>query len=415
MIDEIPERDHNPSKVTAGSMSLTRLAILLTLVFVVLLAMLLGSKALDILASKLWPAPVAGVSNSISQNTSSITSGVAQLPVPTTVSTSKPALAQSISSTTSTAKQLPVTVQNNPALLAAQQVAAQQDSNQNATVKLQKNENSVTATAPTSVPIPASGAGQQAPVLSTNNVNASHTLTASTVGPTPSTQASSTVSIPVHPVAPAATAIPVPAQVTNANSVTNQGVAATASASEGNVSHVSNPVAVPAVNPAINKVEPEAKIAETSSNTTANEPVKAGALENSLKNASEAMQKEKEDKLQQKSKVSKKPVKNNEVKQYTAAEKEILKNDPRHYTVQILGMHNKAKLKNFVNDAKLQGKVRYCRGAHQGKPWYVVVYGEYATKDEAQKVLAGLPEEVKKQKPWIRSFASLQGTIHARE
>lgn len=327
MIDEIPERDPLPNKSQARPLSLTHCAILLTLVFVVLLAMFWGSRALDSLATKLWPDPTDPKIE------------VAVAKTGTTINIAKS------SQPATNSGPVPIPLQSN---------------------QMQSNQESLT--------------GQQ------NFLNQQAALKEQQ-----SKELSSQTSAPAMP----------------------ENILQPIKENSGDLAKQKNPE-----NANANLKTLNTELKTVADNNTPNLPI-ANSIETSLKTASEAVKREKEQKLQQtqiaSSQSRKEPLRAKEEKHYSSSEKEILNHDPRHYTVQILGMHNKNKLKSFMNETKLKGKVRCCRGNHQGKPWYILVYGEYATREEAQKVMAALPEEVKNQKPWVRSFASLQGTIHARE
>jgi len=102
-------------------------------------------------------------------------------------------------------------------------------------------------------------------------------------------------------------------------------------------------------------------------------------------------------------------------KNLSAFEKSILKAQPNHYTIQILAMHNKKKLTPFVERTHIKDKVKCCRGEFKGKPWYMLIYGEYTTREEAQQAIAELPAEIQKEKPWVRKIASVQEAINARK
>ncbi len=355
MIDEIPERDNLPSKTPESALSLTRLAILLTLVFAVLLAMLLGSRALDMVAAKLWPDPTTSQPKLISAYSGTTSS------TPTPVANVNPAIGTSVQSAAETQ-------QHNQSNLAVQSKKI----NQLPPLNFKKSAETPSQSTEIKEQAVASGTGTLA-----NPLNASNS--AGELGTANSVKMASSANM--NPV--------------GADKIEQEKTREALNKSNENVSETLALEQVGLAQPATD--------------------AKKMPLETSLKNAAEATQKENEQKLQQGLKSSKPHAKAKDAKQYSTSEKEILKSDPRHYTVQILGMHNKNKLKTFVNDAKLQGRVRYCRGEHQGKAWYILVYGDYATREEAQKVIAGLPEEVKKQKPWVRSVASLQGTLHARE
>lgn len=97
---------------------------------------------------------------------------------------------------------------------------------------------------------------------------------------------------------------------------------------------------------------------------------------------------------------------------HPAIEKAIHSNQPNHFTVQIIAMHNPKKLQLFIDKNQFKSNVQIFQSQFQGKPWYVAVYGDFKTREEALKALSDLPIEVKEQKPWIRSMASLQDLRH---
>jgi len=375
MIDEIPERDPLPNKSQARPLSLSHLAILLTLVFLVLLVMFWGSRALDSLAAKLWPSPMdPNIEVAVDKTAAAISR--------TAVNISKS------SNSASNSGPIPIPLQSNQTNLAGQQNFL----NQQAALKEQQGKQSSSKASNQATP-------ESALVASASLFGRGDAKDARTK------EATVEKAIAVTPLA-------------KANKLENktgpealQPITPTKENSAG-LANLRNP------NPEdtnLNALNNELKTVTDANLDLASDLTAANSIETSLKTASEAVKREKEQRRLQALQSVKQPLKAEGAKQYSASEKEILKNDPRHYTVQILGMHNKNKLQSFMNEAKLKGKVRYCRGNHQGKPWYILVYGEYATREEAQKVMAALPEEVKKQKPWVRSFASLQGTLHARE
>lgn len=77
-----------------------------------------------------------------------------------------------------------------------------------------------------------------------------------------------------------------------------------------------------------------------------------------------------------------------------------------NYVVQILGTSSEASAQAFV---KAQGgEYRYFKKTLQGKPLYVVTYGNFANRDAAVAAIKNLPEKVQAGKPWPRSVASVQ-------
>jgi DamX protein len=77
-----------------------------------------------------------------------------------------------------------------------------------------------------------------------------------------------------------------------------------------------------------------------------------------------------------------------------------------NFAVQILGTGSEAKAKALVQSNG--GQYRYYRKLYQGKPLYVVTYGDFPNRDAAEAAIKSLPAELKSGKPWPKSFASIQ-------
>ncbi|WP_369414627.1 SPOR domain-containing protein [Photobacterium atrarenae] len=43
-----------------------------------------------------------------------------------------------------------------------------------------------------------------------------------------------------------------------------------------------------------------------------------------------------------------------------------------------------------------------------GNRWYAVIYGDFATKAEAKRIIDTLPTRIRQQGPFVRSFAEVQ-------
>lgn len=77
-----------------------------------------------------------------------------------------------------------------------------------------------------------------------------------------------------------------------------------------------------------------------------------------------------------------------------------------NYLVQILGTRTQANAEALV---KQHGEgFRYFVKQHEGKPLYVVTYGNFASRQAALQAIAAMPASLKEGKPWARSFASVQ-------
>ncbi len=82
-----------------------------------------------------------------------------------------------------------------------------------------------------------------------------------------------------------------------------------------------------------------------------------------------------------------------------------------HYLVQILGTRTQSNAEALV---KQHGNgFRYFVKQHQGKPLYVVTYGNFPNRQAAMQAIGALPAQLKEGKPWARTFASVQQEIGA--
>jgi outer membrane protein len=74
-----------------------------------------------------------------------------------------------------------------------------------------------------------------------------------------------------------------------------------------------------------------------------------------------------------------------------------------YYTVVLFDAKVQQHAQNFMLKQNLPGKVHYIvQKNQQGEKRYLVVYGHYTTKQQAQKALAKLPASVQKLQPWVK-------------
>jgi DamX protein len=79
---------------------------------------------------------------------------------------------------------------------------------------------------------------------------------------------------------------------------------------------------------------------------------------------------------------------------------------PGNYVVQILGTSSETAAQNFVKEQG--GEYRYFKKVLNGKPLYVITYGNFANRDAAVSAIKALPAKVQAGKPWPRTVASVQ-------
>lgn len=84
---------------------------------------------------------------------------------------------------------------------------------------------------------------------------------------------------------------------------------------------------------------------------------------------------------------------------------------PGKYVVQILGTSSEATAQAYVKAEG--GDYRYFKKNLQGKPLYVVTYGNFSSRDAALNAIKALPAKVQAGKPWPRTVASVQQELSA--
>lgn len=78
------------------------------------------------------------------------------------------------------------------------------------------------------------------------------------------------------------------------------------------------------------------------------------------------------------------------------------------YLPQILGSYSEETALKFINQVgKQKVDVFYLETEHKEKKWYVVFYGVYPAKLNAQDAVKNAPKIIKDQKPWIRRITEV--------
>lgn len=86
----------------------------------------------------------------------------------------------------------------------------------------------------------------------------------------------------------------------------------------------------------------------------------------------------------------------------------LLKANPQHYTIQLIGLSTEQGARDFIADNNLVGHATFVRTHRLTKDWYVLVMGEYATIPEVKAAIQKLPQDLQGYHPWVRKLASVQ-------
>ncbi len=99
----------------------------------------------------------------------------------------------------------------------------------------------------------------------------------------------------------------------------------------------------------------------------------------------------------------------------TQGTKWVLSQNPGNYSLQLMAVakdQKSALLKTINKYPELKEQFHYFPSTKKGKEWYVLLYGNFSTLDEAKKAAQKLPKKF--GKPWLRSFKLLHKEIKAK-
>ncbi|WP_108652311.1 AAA family ATPase [Dongshaea marina] len=86
----------------------------------------------------------------------------------------------------------------------------------------------------------------------------------------------------------------------------------------------------------------------------------------------------------------------------------LLAKPASHYTIQLAGFSQKQAAFTFVKQHDLLTSGMVYQTKFHGKPWYVVIKGDYDSAHQARLAISQLQPALLKNQPWLKSFSRLQ-------
>ena len=86
----------------------------------------------------------------------------------------------------------------------------------------------------------------------------------------------------------------------------------------------------------------------------------------------------------------------------------ILKQNPDHYTLQLVAGNNINTLRSFIRQHSLNEPLAIYHTIRKGKTWFGLIQYRYPNKQAALDARDQLPAALRRQNPWIRQFSALQ-------
>ncbi|EHB8845978.1 cell division protein DamX [Salmonella enterica subsp. enterica serovar Alachua] len=81
-----------------------------------------------------------------------------------------------------------------------------------------------------------------------------------------------------------------------------------------------------------------------------------------------------------------------------------------HYTLQLSSSSNYDNLNGWAKKENLKNYVVY-ETMRNGQPWYVLVTGMYASKEDAKRAVSTLPADVQAKNPWAKPLHQVQADL----
>lgn len=87
----------------------------------------------------------------------------------------------------------------------------------------------------------------------------------------------------------------------------------------------------------------------------------------------------------------------------------ISSQNPKHFTLQVMGSHERLALTGVMHDHKLSPDVAAVLHTRlNNKDWYILVYGSYSTPDKARAAVRTLPKSLQLSRPWPRQIGDIK-------
>lgn len=96
-----------------------------------------------------------------------------------------------------------------------------------------------------------------------------------------------------------------------------------------------------------------------------------------------------------------------------SAQHERIKSFPAsEFTVQLLGASSRSNVEAFVQ-RNSTSPLYWFESQNQGRPWYVVIHGNYSSRAAATSAASNLSGELGRLQPWVRSIGAVQNDIQS--
>lgn len=89
----------------------------------------------------------------------------------------------------------------------------------------------------------------------------------------------------------------------------------------------------------------------------------------------------------------------------------ILKQNPEHYTLQLVAGNNIKTLRAFIQRHSPSEPLALYQSSRKNQPWFGLIHGTYSSKQKAFTARDRMSKSLRGQKPWVRKLGPLQDEL----
>lgn len=108
------------------------------------------------------------------------------------------------------------------------------------------------------------------------------------------------------------------------------------------------------------------------------------------------------------------PVNNGGVKIMPPSKKQMVEHRRFGYTIQVMALSHDKELKNRTKALPSNNPIWMNQKEVNGSPWYTILYGDFATKQQAKAAIASLPAKVRAYGPFVRSIDDIKNSAYPK-
>jgi|GEM_PF-588340 len=93
----------------------------------------------------------------------------------------------------------------------------------------------------------------------------------------------------------------------------------------------------------------------------------------------------------------------------------VQQRDTKHYTLQLLGVSLEESAAEYIMARPELKELLFFRNKRNAGAWFSVIYGDFSSLAEAEKVAGKLPKSLTGLQPWVRTYEAIQAEVFVKK